>query len=76
MSRQVVCIKDIELIKYDDDGYSTEKYAIIPKGSVFNWDEENTHRIIGGEIRLENNETWLELTGEDFKEYFREVRDV
>ena len=76
MSRQVVCIKDIELIKYDDDGYSTEKYSIIPKGSVFNWDEENTHRIIGGEIRLENNETWLELTGEDFKEYFREVRDV
>ena len=26
MSRQVVCIKDLELTKYDDDGYSTDEY--------------------------------------------------
>lgn len=76
MSRQVVCVKEIELTKYDDDGYSTDEYFTVPKGMVFNWDEENTHRIIGGDVYLENDELWIELTNEDFKECFKEVKDV
>ena len=76
MSRQVVCIKDLELTKYDDDGYSTDEYFTVLAGVVFNWDEENTHRIIGGDIYLENDALWVELSTEQFKEYFKEVKDV
>jgi hypothetical protein len=76
MSRQVICINELELTKYDDNGYSTDKYIVIPKGAVFNWDEENTHRVIGGEIYLENAEQFIEISKETFKECFKEVRDV
>ena len=76
MSRQIVCIKDLELTKYDDDGYATDEYFTVPAGMVFNWDEENTHRVTGGDIYLENDEMWVELSTEKFKEYFKEVKDV
>lgn len=76
MSRQVVCVKEIELTKYDDEGYSTDEYFTIPKGMVFNWYEDNTHRVIGGDVYLENDELWIELTNEDFKECVKEVKDV
>ena len=71
--KQVICIKELELNKYDDNGYSTDEYFVVHQGTVFNWDEENTHRIIGGEIYLENSERFIEISKETFKEYFKEV---
>ena len=76
MSRQVVCVQQLELNKYDDNGYLTDDYVIVPKGTVFNWDEENTHRIIGGEIYLENSKQFIEISKETFKKCFKEVKDV
>lgn len=76
MSRQVVCIKEIKLTKYDDNCYSTNECIIIPKGTCFNWDEENTHRLIGGDIYLENLDQFIEISKETFKECFKEVRNV
>ena len=74
--KQVACIKELELPMHDVYGYGTDDYIIVPKGTIFNWDEENTHRIIGGDIYLENDKTWIEITTEDFKEYFKEVKNV
>lgn len=74
--KQVICVKEIELTKYDDYGYSTDEYVTVPKGMIFNWDVENTHRVIGADIYLENSELWIELSNEEFKECFKEVRDV
>ena len=75
MSRQVVCIKDLELTKYDDDGYPTDNTMRVESGTVFTWDEENEYRFLGADIYLENEDMWIEITNENFKEHFEIIKE-
>lgn len=72
------CIRKLYVNCYDDDGRYEEKESVIEVGSV--WiieDEEDTFRMIGGEIRLtkEGNDkyNWLELNKDNLKEHFKLV---
>lgn len=76
MLRQVICVNEFSLMKYDDDGYAADDYINIPKGTIFNWDDTNSHRIIGGEVYLENNEQYIEVSYDTLKRNFKEVKDV
>ena len=61
----------------DDDGFHVEnKYAKVKQGSVWNLNEES-FRVIGGEIRLTRRtpktETWIEISKNSFEKHFEIV---
>lgn len=76
MPRQVICINDFIVTKYDDNGFATNTDICIPKGTTFIWDEFNRHRTIGGDVYLINNKYYIEVSYDTFKKNFKEVRDV
>lgn len=70
------CIKELHVDWYDDDGHFKEKQNTIPIGSI--WvveDEEDSFRMIGGEIRLikeaENEYSWLEINRDTLDNHFK-----
>ena len=70
------CIKDFKLEDYDDNGFATDTYTTVKKGSK--WKADKNTNIIGGEIHLDNvnGSQWIEITEETFKLYFKEVINV
>lgn len=73
--QRVKCIKDFQVEKCDDNGFTIEnQYEFIEKDSVWEVEEDSSNRVIGGEVRLirvENEElVWLEISQDLFKENF------
>ena len=69
------CKKSFCVDKYDADGFLIENSAtVIEIGKVYEL-EESGSTIIGGEVHLDsvNDNSWLEITNEHLKEYFKEV---
>lgn len=66
------CVVDFELEKYDEDGFWTEEYVTIRKGSQ--WEIDSESDIIGGEIHLDNVDgtQWIEISKETLNRYFKE----
>lgn len=74
------CIKELQVDCYDDNGHYEEKENVIEVGSI--WiieDEEDTFRMIGGDIRLIkegiNEYSWLEISKDTLEEYFKLVNE-
>lgn len=70
------CIKELEVDCYDDNGHYEEKESIIEVVSI--WiieNEEDTFRMIGGDVRLTregNNEySWLEISKDTLEDHFK-----
>lgn len=76
MAERYECIKDFYIEICDDDGFFTEKYKKVEKGSIWELDKSG-YRLVGDNetIRLENVESyfWIEITEERFSECFSEV---
>ena len=75
-----VCIKDLYLDKYDDNGFYIENQCVrISKGSIWE-DEKTSYRFIGGSdsIHLDRvwkskkakTHQWIEITKEHLSQYF------
>lgn len=66
------CMKDFELEKYDEDGFPTDEYMAIKKGSK--WKRDDSTNIIGG-VHLESVDSskWIEISKKTLNEYFRET---
>ncbi len=69
------CNKGFALEVCDGDGFTVEdEYLNIDENSLWFYPEDKDYRLIGGEIRLENEERgWIEITKETLKEHFIEV---
>jgi hypothetical protein len=72
------CIKTFLIEQCDDDGFLVENSDMfIYEGSEWNV-EEDTFRVIGGEIRLtsakEDDCTWLELPKANFDKCFEIIK--
>jgi len=67
------CIKPFSVPYFDGDGMEIEnKDFIVEKGSIWEISDES---IIGGEIHLENDSGWLEITNEEFKKCFKQIKE-
>lgn len=66
------CMKDFELEKYDKDGFPTDEYMAIKKGSK--WKRDDSTNIIGG-VHLESisGSQWIEISKKTLNGYFRET---
>lgn len=70
-----ICTEDFSLQMYDEDGFIMEgKLLNVYKGDIFSSNESN-FRVLGTEIRIENDTTWLELTAADLARYFSTVEE-
>ena len=78
MIKKYKCKQDFELAEYDDDGFYKETNMKVDKDSVWELNENDVDRIIGGEIRMilcdqEMTYTWLEVTKDTLDDYFEEI---
>ncbi len=69
-----VCKEPYTFSVYDDDGFWTEKTTTIHKGDKYDVSESD-FRLIGGDIRLDNDESWIELSKERFDRHFEIVEE-
>lgn len=65
------CIEGFILSVYDDNGRETEKVFTVEKDSIWTLCEDKT-RLIDGEIRMESNNGWIEISKETFINNFEE----
>jgi hypothetical protein len=67
------CIKGFSLDRCDDDGFTIEgEYEVVEEGSVWNIPADAEYRLVGGEVRLEDEESrWIEICKETLKEHFK-----
>ena len=82
MIKRYKCIKLFELDMYTEDGFSTEDTITVNKGNIYEFDTENSYRIVGGDVHLDLVEDytgnkdvhgWIEIANKTLKEYFEEV---
>lgn len=66
------CMKDFVLEKYDEDGFPTDEYMAVMKGSK--WKRDDSTNIIGG-VHLESvdDSQWIEISNKTLNGYFRET---
>lgn len=66
------CIKGFSLEKCDDNGFTIEgEYEDIEKDSLWHIPKDEDYRFLGGEIRLENDESaWIEIAKESLEKCF------
>lgn len=71
------CIKGFSIEVCDGDGFTIEnEYMDINKGSVWTIPEDKDYRLVGGEVRLENDEVgWIEITKEHLEEHFKLISE-
>ena len=75
--KEYICIKELFLERYDDDGFFCEnEYIYINVGEVFQRSEE-PFRVVGDKdsIRLDSDTKWLEINEEKLNKHFRERVD-
>lgn len=68
---EYTCIKELSLPEVGEDGFETGNQVYIDEGTV--WElQDNKFSIIGGDVRLESeNLSWIEISNEELKEYFK-----
>ena len=70
-----ICTEDFSLQMYDEDGFIMEGELLeVHKGDIFSLNESN-FRVLGTDVRIENETTWLELTAADLARYFSAVEE-
>ena len=69
------CIKGFSIDVCDGDGFTIEnEYINVDEGTIWDVPEDKDYRLIGGEVRLENdNLGWIEISKEHLEEYFMEI---
>lgn len=72
------CLKTFYLEKVNGDGFTLDdEYLTVPEGSIWQLPEEVDYRFLGGEVRLESDVIgWIEITEENFQEFFEECSNV
>lgn len=75
--KEYKCIKSFSIPKYDGDGFRTEDEdgfldeMIIENETIWCVPENEDYRLVGGEVRLENDDLgWIEVSKENVQEYF------
>ncbi len=69
-----VCKEPFSIDVYDDNGFWTEKTTTVQKGEEYEVTESD-FRLIGGDVRLDNDGSWLELSKERFERHFEIVEE-
>ena len=70
------CIKGFSIEVCGEDGFTIEnEYMDIDKGTIWYIPEDEDYRFIDGEIRLENDAEWIEITKEHLEEYFKLISE-
>lgn len=75
------CIQDFYVEKYDGDGFPTDKYALIPKDSIWMLSTERLEIAVSPCVRLERvwkskrykTRPWIEITPEHLEQFFEKV---
>ena len=69
------CVEGFLIERCDDDGCTIENtYEEIKSGSIwFTPEGDKNYRFVGGEIRLESENQWIEITKEHLERYFKEI---
>lgn len=68
------CTKELEITYLDEDGRDTEKYSIVPYGSL--WELSDCFPISDAEIRMDSliedqcDFDWIEISEETLKNSF------
>ena len=81
MIKKYKCKENLCIEIYDDDGFSTERYDLIQKNSIWQEDPYDMYKICDGPktVRLESVDPqilyWLEIAKEDLESYFTEVEN-
>ena len=75
------CIKELSIDEYDEDGFATGGWFIVPVGSIWEADE-SPHRIIGGNDTVHLDlitgglkKQWMEILGNTLNDYFEPVNE-
>lgn len=76
------CIVELSLDEYNEDGFATGEYTIVPIGSV--WEvNDSLYRIAGGNdtihldlVTEEPKWQWIEILGSTLSAYFEELKVV
>lgn len=71
------CVVELLLDDYDEDGFATGGWSIIPVGSIWEVDDDS-HKIIGNDddIRLVSENKWIEILGSTLSAHFEEIKVV
>lgn len=69
------CVSALEIENYDEHGFCTGDFAVVPEESIWYEDDIN---IIGGEVHLEcesgcEDLGWIEITRADLDECFVKI---
>lgn len=65
------CIEGFILLVCDDNGRETDETFVVNKDSIWTLCEDKT-RLIDGEIRMESDDGWIEISKETFINNFEE----
>ena len=68
-----ICNASFVVDECDGDGFTTGE-MIVEKGEIFNLVGKGT--IISGEIRLENDKSWIELSNTQFEKLFKLMEET
>lgn len=74
------CIKTFYVEKYDDDGFTTDKYMCIPKDSVWELSDTNFGMSDIQLVRIWKTKKpktmpWIEITEERLKTHFEVLKE-
>ena len=71
------CVVELLLDNYDEDGFATGGWFIVPVGSIWEVDDDSP-KIIGNSdtIRLVSENKWIEITRSTLSEHFEEIKVV
>lgn len=71
------CVVELVLDDYDEDGFATGGWFVIPLGSIWEVDDESP-KIIGNDdtIRLVSESKWIEILGSTLSAHFEEIKKV
>lgn len=73
--KQYECIKGFCIEACDGDGFAIEnEYMDVDFGTIWSTPEDENYRLVGGEVRLENDTLgWMEISQEQLEECFKDV---
>jgi len=74
MAKNCICKKSMTVNVHDDDGCYTEESMTINEGDKFQISESD-FRLIGGDVRLDSDDAWLELSRAKFDQHFDVVEE-
>lgn len=75
MKMKYECVKSFVVDEYDEGCFCTGKSTKIEKGEIFQYNDSKSN-LIGGEVHLSNDGTWIEISFETLREHFYEVYET